>query len=171
MFSSILRRLRGALGNAVVWAGSWFLVSFPLTAVLYAFGYFGAQPYWPIAIATATSLTGMGFLAGGAFSLYLGVAGRERSLDDLNPLRAALGSGLTAGIAIPAFALIVNGLGGVATPIGPSLFIAGMISVLTGFTAFGQIAIVQRELSSGAAPDSIDGGADHLLEGSGIGGS
>lgn len=171
MFSSILRRLRGTLGNAVVWAGSWFLMSFPLTAVLYAFGYFGAQPYWPIAVGAATSLTGMGFLAGGAFSLYLGVAGRQRSLDDLNPLRAALGSGLTAGIAIPAFALIVNGLGGVATPIGPSLFIAGMISVLTGLTAFGQITIAKRELPTGANPDSLDGGTDHLLEGFGVEGS
>jgi hypothetical protein len=33
MIKNVLRRLRGALGNAVVWAGTWFLAAFPLHAL------------------------------------------------------------------------------------------------------------------------------------------
>ncbi|NNM06234.1 MAG: hypothetical protein HKO65_14180 [Gemmatimonadetes bacterium] len=149
MISNILRRLRGALGNALVWASTWFVAAFPLTAVFYFFGYFGSQPFWPIALGTATSLTGIGFLAGTAFSLFLGIAGRNHRLQDLRPFRFALGSGITAGLIIPAFGIVVNTLGGFSTPLGPSVVVASVAAVLTGFTALGQIKIAQGALKAG----------------------
>ena len=164
MFSDILRRFRGALGNAVVWAATWFVAAFPLTAVFYAFGYYGSQPFWPIVLGTAQSLAGMGFLAGGAFSLYLVVFGRRHSLEDLRPIQSALGSGVTAGLAIPTFALVVNTLGGFSTPIGPSLVVAGVVSVLTGFTSYGQIKVAQHTLSLGRhSPNELGSSADRLF--------
>ncbi len=149
MISKILQRLRGALGNAVVWASTWFVAAFPLTGVIYLFGYFGSQPFWLTAWGTAMSLTGIGFLAGGAFSLFLGIAGRNHRLHDLKPLRFALGSGITAGLVIPAFGIIVNTLGGFPIPLGATVVVASVAAVLTGITALGQIKIAQNALSPG----------------------
>jgi hypothetical protein len=149
MISNVLRRLRGALGNAMVWASTWFVAAFPLTALFYFFGYFGSQPFWPIALGTATSLTGIGFLAGTAFSLFLGIAGRNHRLQDLRSFRFALGSGITAGLIIPVFGIVVNTLGGFPIPLGPAVAVASVAAALTGFTAFGQIKIAQNALKAG----------------------
>ncbi len=167
MISKILQRLRGALGNAVVWASTWFVAAFPLTGVIYLFGYFGSQPFWLTAWGTAMSLTGIGFLAGGAFSLFLGIAGRNHRLHDLKPLRFALGSGITAGLVIPAFGIIVNTLGGFPIPLGATVVVASVAAVLTGITALGQIKIAQNALSPGEpSPDVLEPGVERLIPGS-----
>ena len=164
MIANILRRLRGALGNALVWAPTWFIVAFPLTAVFHVFGYFGSAPFWPTAFGTATTLAGMGFLAGGAFSLYLGFAARHQRLKDLKPTRSALGSGITAGLVIPAFGILVNTLGGAPISVGTTVVISSIAAVLTGVTAFGHIKIAQKALLAGELPpEELDSGTDRFL--------
>lgn len=149
----ILRRLRGALGNAVVWASAWFAAGLGLGTAFYL-GLGLPTPLWPYIVSGAFDLATAGFLAGGAFSLYLGVAARRRTLAELKPVRLGLTGGLIAGLLVPAY-LVWTILGiGYVSGIGPVLAGAGAISaVLGGFTAYGTLKLAQRgSLESGSDP-------------------
>ncbi len=164
LLKSILRRIRGALGNAVVWASAWFLAAFPLTAVFWAFGLMSSVPFWPFAFGTAQTLAGMGFLAGGAFSLFLSVAGRHKRLIDLGPIRIALGSGLIAGVLVPAFGVVVNAFGGYPVTVEPTIMIAMISGGLAGVTALGTIKVAQSALAPGGdGPDEMGSSRERLL--------
>ena len=149
MVKSILRRLRGALGNAVVWGSAWFLAAFPLTGVFWILGLMSGVPLWPFALGTAQTLAGMGFLAGGAFSLFLGIAGRHKRLRDLGAIRIALGTGALAGILVPTLGVVVNAFGGFPVTVEPAA-VVGMISGgLAGVSALGTIKAAQNALNPG----------------------
>ena len=93
---NLFRRLRGALGNALVWAGAWFIAAFPLTALApFIFGTTSNFTYLGAAMFLAPALAILGFASGSAFSLYLGIAGLDRGLNELKPGWIALGTGIT----------------------------------------------------------------------------
>ena len=142
--SGILRRLRGALGNAVVWASSWFAAGLGLGTAFYL-GLSLPTPFWPYVVGGALDLATAGFLAGGAFSLYLGVAARRRTLAELKPVRLGLTGGLIAGLLVPGY-ILWNTLGIVyISGIAPVLVGAGATSaVLGGLTAYGTLKLAQR---------------------------
>jgi hypothetical protein len=117
---SILRRLRGAVGNALLWAGAWFLAAFPVTAVLPFiidvlpnFTYLGALTF------LAPTLAVMGFVSGGAFSLYLGMAGRDHRINELNPGKVAFGTGVTVSLLMLVFLVLFVALRGFPVVMGP----------------------------------------------------
>jgi hypothetical protein len=93
----ILRRLRGAVGNALVWGGVWSGTTFTVSMIYTLAGLSGASFSWSYlkAILLFSGFQGaVGFVTGGAFSAYFVGAFRGRSLDNLNPWRAALGGAL-----------------------------------------------------------------------------
>ena len=149
MIKSILRQLRGALGNAVVWGSAWFLAAFPLTAVFWMFGLMSGVPIWPFALGTAQTLAGMGFLAGGTFSLFLGFAGRHKRLGELGPMRIALGTGALTGVLVPALGVVVNAFGGYPVTVEPAVMVAMISGGLAGVSALGTIKVAQRALAPG----------------------
>jgi hypothetical protein len=147
---SILRRLRGALGNALVWAAGWFVAAFPLTALAPII--FGTTPnftYLGAAMFLAPTLAALGFVSGGAFSLYLGITGRERGLNELKPGWIALGTGITVGLLMAAFLVLFVSLRGFPVSFGPTLIGASIFGGLAGVTALGQIKIAQKALTPG----------------------
>ena len=83
--NGFLKRVRGWLGNALVWGVSWSLVTIPVMGVLHLMG----LDYFPVGMATviAKNLFAMGFVAGGTFSTYLGLAHRNKGLEELRPWR------------------------------------------------------------------------------------
>ena len=100
MIKNLFRRLRGAFGTATLWAATWFLAAFPLHVMYWVFG-IRHGPFWERSLGIMMNYGGIGFLAGGVFSLYLGVAGRNQRLRELRAGRIGLGSALTVGVIVP----------------------------------------------------------------------
>jgi uncharacterized membrane protein (DUF485 family) len=147
---SILRRLRGTVGNALLWAGAWFLAAFPVTAVLPSiidvlpnFTYLGALTF------LAPTLAVMGFVSGGAFSLYLGIAGRDRRINELNPGKVAFGTGVTVSLLMLVFLVLFVALRGFPVVWVPALLASAITGGIAGATALGQVKIAQKSLSPG----------------------
>jgi hypothetical protein len=102
---TILRRIRGALGNAAVWGGAWTAASVVwigwilvkgliYTPELVAATDWGSSEIWRalLSIIGYTAVIGAG--TGIAFSKYLAANFRRKSLEDLSSSRTALGGGL-----------------------------------------------------------------------------
>jgi len=154
--------LRGALGNAVVWAGTWFLAGFPLTVLFRLMG-MGDGPFWQDALGVAQTYGFGGFLAGGVFSIYLGIAGRNQRLGSLKPGRIAIGAALTVGIGLPA--LIIY-LGNPQISLASTVVISSILGGLAGGTALGQVKVAQRALAPGEeSPEELESGeADRIID-------
>ena len=141
-----LRRLRGALGNATLWAGVWSLATIPVLGVFHLLGFgemFGIAGLFYIAPRIAASLAAMGFVAGGAFSTYLGLS-PTRKLDGLDLRVLGVLGGLFGGAMVPIFGwlpAVVSSLGlSFPVAVGSAVAIAG---VLGGATAVGSVKVAQ----------------------------
>jgi hypothetical protein len=160
MIKNLFRRLRGAFGNAVVWAGTWFLAAFPLHVLYWVFG-IRYDPFWEGALGTMLAYAGAGFLAGGVFSLYLSVAGRNQRLKELKPGRVGLGSALTVGIVIPGMFWY---FGDPQIDVLSGIMISSTIGVFAGGTALAQVKIAQRALKAGeGGPEELEAPEEQLL--------
>jgi hypothetical protein len=145
----ILKGIRGWLGNALVWGVGWSSVTVPIMGVLHVMG----VDYFPSGLAAliAKNLFAMGFVAGGTFSTYLGLAHRNKGLDELRPRRFALVGAVFSGLLVPTFTV----LPGLGILLGGSFngAMAGGIALaaaLGGATAFGTVKIAQNAaLTSG----------------------
>jgi hypothetical protein len=123
---TILKRLRGAIGNAVIWGAAWFGITLALLSILYVAGDSPLMS-WELVLRGASSMGATGFLAGGAFSAFLGFAYRDRSLLDINIGWFALGGAVVAGVG---GAVIANG--------------ALLGAIFGGVTAAGTIKLAKR---------------------------
>jgi hypothetical protein len=106
----------------------------------------GSGPFWQDALGVAQAYAFGGFLAGGAFSIYLGIAGRNERLGTLKPGRIAVGAALTVGIGIPA--LIIY-FGNPQVTLASTIVISSILGGLAGGTAFGQVKLAQHALAPG----------------------
>jgi hypothetical protein len=147
-----LKKLRGALGNAVLWAGIWSLGTIPVLGILQLLGFrhvFPLTGLLHVAPRIAVSLAAMGFIAGGAFSTYLGLSPRKR-LEELD-LRTLGVVGVLFGAAmVPIFGWLPT----VISALGPSLPVvfgvgAAVAGVLGGATAVGSVKIARAALTAG----------------------
>lgn len=162
---SILRRLRGTVGNALLWAGAWLLAAFPVTAllpfiidVLPNFTYLGALTF------LAPTLATMGFVSGGAFSLYLGIAGRGQRINELSPGKVAFGTGISVGLLMAVFVVLFVTLRGFPVAGLATILASAIAGGLAGVTALGQVKIAQRGLAPGAeGPSELEAGEERLL--------
>jgi hypothetical protein len=160
MIKNIFRRFRGALGNAVVWAGTWFLLAFPLH-VLYWVAGIRYDPFWEGALGTMLTYAGGGFLAGGVFSLYLSIAGRKQRLRELKPGRVGLGSAITVGVITPGIAWY---FGNPQIDVLSGIMISSTIGAFAGVTAWAQVRMAQRALKAGDGdPEELEAASEQLL--------
>lgn len=145
-----VRRLRGALGNALVWAVGWFGAGFLLITAINIFGIGTFRRYTTFALLDAlryaTSMAVVGFVTGGAFSMYVAAAFRNQQLQDVSPGRFALGGALVA-------VLLSLGLIGIIT--GFEVFLLEdlvipivMPAILGGATGYASIKLAKRALPS-----------------------
>ena len=124
---SLFRKIRGALGNAVVWGVGWFGVGLALLTVASVGGLLPLVTTVGDVLRLAGYVGAAGFATGGAFSLYIAIAYRNRTLADIRPGRFALAGAVIAGAA----SIVV---GGAVLP----------AAALGGLTGFGTIKLAQQ---------------------------
>lgn len=162
---TIVRRLRGALGNALVWGAGWFVAAFGLFA-----GYAILSPRTPfswvfsmMALLGAVRIGVMGALLGGLFSVYLAANFRHRKLEDIGAGSFALGAGLVT--ALPFLVLIL--ISQLAT--GEPFFLRDALEPLIypvaigTITGYGTIKLAKRELPPGRSASELEGSSTALL--------
>ncbi|MDP2482304.1 MAG: hypothetical protein Q8W45_03395 [Candidatus Palauibacterales bacterium] len=155
----VLRRLRGALGNALVWAVGWFGVGFVLLAGIYLFD---GRTYWSLflsnALSFATTMAVTGLVTGGAFSAYIAASFQEDRLEDLSPARFALGGGLVALLTALVFVVGYAAIAGVGLPLLDSLVFPLITSAALGtITGFSSLKLAQRSLLGAGSDRSLLG--------------
>lgn len=100
---NIVRRLRGVLGNALVWGGGWFAATFAVLATLRVFGFAPAESSWGDALRFALRSGVMGAIAGTAFSSFIALRYRGRRLSEISWVRFGIGGAVVTGLFVPAF--------------------------------------------------------------------
>ncbi len=100
---SIFRRLRGALGNAVVWGAIWFATALAISSVL---GLVEGSFSWAETWRQAARIGVMGGLASAAFSTAIGLLYRGKRLSEISWVRFGLGGGAVAGVIVPLIMLV-----------------------------------------------------------------
>ena len=142
--NDILTRIRGALGNAVIWGGAWALGSVILLTLSVLVGLVPAIP--PAAgllqIAARFGLTG--FAVGAGFSGFMAYVYRDERLSSIRSAPFILGGAVVSAIVAP--------MAGASALLG---------AVLGAVTAGATLSVAKR-----AERDALtSGGSERLLEG------
>lgn len=135
------RRLRGLLGTALVWAGTWTVVGLLVGAGFWLSGttFFSLRGSgWLVLWAEVGAITGA--LSGAAFSLALMWLERRREFSTITPLRFGAFGAVTAGSVMAALSY-------------PEWLVFGSIGALMGFVCgSGSVVVARRALSPPATP-------------------
>ncbi len=165
--NTIFRRLRGALGNAVVWGGAWFTGALALFGTLRVVGVFDFS--WGAILFTSFQAGVVGGVAGGFFATVIGLLYRGRRLSELNWVRFGLGGAVVTGIFVPLFLQAMNLLSGDGmVPWALVLDDIPLVAVFGGLAAGGSLRIAQyaeKALPDGAR-DRLEAGqsvAEHTV--------
>ena len=157
----IMRRLRGALGNALVWAAAWFAASVVMVVGLYLFGDHEWQTFARDLVKFSSEMAAIGFVTGAAFSLYLAGAYRHESLDDLSLVPFTLGASfvtLIVSIAVSGGITLFQGWGWETFRLDklfvPILLPAAILGGITGFGSLRLASIAERRVSATQGPSS-----------------
>lgn len=157
----ILRRLRGAIGNAFVWGTLWFLagiisiVGFGLlqTSRAASWELWGTWEVWRAIFRFATPVAAIGAVTGGAFSAYIAANFRNSRLHELSPGRFALGGGLVTTLLSLLFMCALSLRSGWGLPLlGDVLPVLGVSVVVGSVTGFASLKLAKRELPPGRSP-------------------
>ena len=108
----IFRRLRGAVGNALVWGAGWFVAGLALFATLRVVGVLPASFSWVEVVEYAVRAGIVGVAAGGAFSIVIGLLYRGRPLSEIGWVRFGIAGGVVTGVFVPLFLQAMNLLSG-----------------------------------------------------------
>ena len=138
----LLRRMRGALGNALAWGLAWT----PAGAL------WAASPWGPgvsAIVGVMVEFGAMGFVAGGAFSVVLGLVENRRRLHELSLPRFAMwgaAGGLTMGLLVNTVGVFIQNVLGTPAPILSlgNLAVGGVLAVLSAGSAAGSLVIARR---------------------------
>lgn len=160
-----LRRLRGALGNGVVWAVSWVAGGTAVLGFLHLTGLFRLADPSEIFSFFVPVLGMTGLLTGLAFSAYLPFAFRDQDVVEIRSAPFVLGGAVIAGL-ICALIMLLPPLGPEIA--GPTriLIASELWSVLSGgLTAGATLKLAQRAPMSlaGAAVDQTAGEQDRVV--------
>lgn len=160
MLTSILKKIRGAVGTAVTWAVAWGIGGFGLSAVLFAVSPRLGLSTFVDAAPMLTVLAGAaGFVGGTVFSAVLGTVHARSRLADLSPFRLALWGGL-AGMLVP-----LGIVAGAAVVGGVSLTGEVLLATATVFGGLGVATAAGTVKLAQVGARELDGGGDHDLLG------
>ncbi len=158
MATALLRRLRGALGNALVWAAGWFTAAFGLFTVLKLVGVAPEGATWEGLVRMAAMVGVMGGLAGTAFATFIGLRYRGRRLSEISWVRFGLGGAVVTGLFVPSFIIVARLIAGdPALPLEALVDDAVLGVVFGGVAAGGSLWLAQR-----VAPQLPDADRDQL---------
>ena len=166
---NIGRRLRGVLGNALVWGVGWLTIGFALFATLRVLGVFTWS--WAEVVGYAMRAGIVGGVAGGVFAVVIRLLYHGRRLSEISWVRFGIGGGVFAGLFLPLFLQTMNLLSGSGfVPWELLLDDVLVTALLGGAAASGSMKLAQLSdaLPPGDSQDRLDRleGVDHLaLEG------
>ena len=154
--NTALRRIRGALGNAVVWGAVWFGATAALVAGANLL--FGGRFYLPSMLFSSTMVGAVGALTGGMFSAYVAANFKRSRLDDLSPLGIAVGGGLVATLVALILIVVLSGVTGNWSLLGLTdvAFPVGFSAVLGSLTGSSSIKLAQRALPEAEDPKQLE---------------
>ncbi len=107
-----LRRLRGALGNALVWGVGWSTGVFAVFAALRLVGMLTESVSWADGLVLATKSGIIGAVAGAAFSGVIRLVYHGKRLSEISWVRFGIGGGVVTGLFVPLFLQTMNLLSG-----------------------------------------------------------
>jgi hypothetical protein len=153
---NILKRVRGVVGNAVVWAGCWAAVALAITTVISA----ATGDYSFLGTLRVSARIGVvGGITSVAFSAVIGLLYRGRRLSEISWVRFGLGGGAVAGIALPTLMF----LGRTASGDGPlpmeKWISSAAIAALCGGIAAGVSLKLAQRAATGIgerSPEAMD---------------
>lgn len=143
MFAEKFRRLRGVIGNAVLWGAAWTVLGFGAVTALTGSLLSG--------VAFAPRFGIIGVITGAAFSSLVPLVYRGRRLSEISPVRFGIAGGIVAGVFVPLFLQAMNVVSGGAIPWALVLDDAPIAAVLGGLAAGGSLALAQRVRTLAAA--------------------
>jgi hypothetical protein len=155
---SIIRRVTGAVKNAVVWGAAWFLLAMGVFGLAHVTGVGPAEASLLDAIGMSIRVGVMGGITGGAFSAFIGTFYRGRRLADINWVRFGIGGAIGGGSFVTAFLTSANLLTGDGLPALRNIL--DDIVIGTGFggaTAAATMWLAQRA-------ERVSGGGDHEID-------
>jgi hypothetical protein len=154
---SMIRRVTGAMKNAVVWGAAWFLLAMGVFGVARITGVGPAHVSLLDAIGMSIRVGIMGGITGGAFSAFIGTFYRGQRLSDINWVRFGIGGAIVGGSFVGAFLVSANLLSGDGIPALRNIL--DDIVIGTGFggaTAAATIWLAQRA-------ERVSGGGDREI--------
>lgn len=107
---NLLRRLRGAFGNALVWGAGWLTIGLVLAATLRILGVVSWS--WAEVVELAMRAGIVGGVVGGVFAGVIRLLYHGRKLSEISWVRFGIGGGLFAGVFLPLFLQTMNLLSG-----------------------------------------------------------
>ena len=110
--SDIVQRLRGALGNALVWGAGWFAAALVVMAALRILGFADPGATWIGALKDAARFGVVGTIAGAAFSSFIGFWYHGRRVREIGWVRFGIGGGIVTGLFVPTFIVVMRFLSG-----------------------------------------------------------
>lgn len=154
---NILRRLRGTLGNALVWGVGWLTIGFALFATVRVLGVVSWS--WAEVIGLAMRAGIVGGVAGGLFAGVIRLLYHGRRLSEISWVRFGIGGGVFAGLVLPLFLQTMNLLSGDG-PVPWELLLddALLTAFLGGAAAGGSMKLAQLTdaLPPGTGQDQLD---------------
>jgi hypothetical protein len=153
---TLLRKLRGALGNAAVWGATWFGAGSTILSAAALTGLAPGSVSLGVILQLALSIGITGFVAGAGFSIVLGTEYRRHRLEDMQVGGMAIKGAVISVLLAPWVSFAAIGLGGSGVSLG--LLAANVIgsALLGGLTAAGTVILAQRSarrLEAGASPE------------------
>ena len=140
---TIVRRMRGAFGNALVWGAGWFVAALVMFATLRVIGIITGP--WENVIEFAGKAGIVGGIAGGAFSSVIGVLYCGRRLSEISWVCFGIGGAVITGLFVPVFFQAMNLLSGDGmVPMALVLDDALLTAVFGGVAAGGSLKLAQH---------------------------
>ena len=136
-------RLRGVLGNALVWGAGWFTAALVLGSTLRLVGVFPGLRWFDV-LGLGIRVGVVGVFAGAAFAGAISVLYRGRHLSEISVLRFGIGGGLVSALFIPPFLQLLNILSGTG-PVPWRLLLddVPLVAVLGAVAAAGSLKLAQ----------------------------
>lgn len=162
------RRLKGLIGNAIVWGAAWFLGGLALfTAVLLI-----QQPpgrTFLDALGMAIKCGVIGGVAGTIFSTFIALRYRGRKLSEISWVRFALGGGFVAGLGVPGFLWVMGALTGGAAPLRllvDDFVLSGVLGTVAAGASMKLAQVADRVLPGDPGePESLSDGSGRPASG------
>jgi hypothetical protein len=158
---AVFRRLRGAVGNALVWGVGWFTAALAVFGTLRIAGIISVP--WVEVLVTAVKAGIIGGVAGGVFSSVIRLLYHGRRLSEISWVRFGIGGAVVTGMFVPVFLQLMNWLSGDGlVPWQLVLDDVPLTAVFGGVAAGGTLKLAQL-----ADAKLLGGTQDHLdrLEG------